>query len=68
MVPSKLNSLGVALSPTMQCPGQRRRTFDDTAFEAANAVDIKRGEPFTVTGDADMATPVALGTFRFQID
>jgi hypothetical protein len=52
----------------MQCPGQRRRTFDDTAFEAANAVDIKRGEPFTVTGDADMATPVALGTFRFQID
>ena len=53
----------------MQChEGQRRRTFDDTAFEASNAVEIKRGEPFTVTGDADMATPVELCTVRFQID
>ncbi|CAL1144943.1 unnamed protein product [Cladocopium goreaui] len=62
------SSKGFTFLPANPQYGQRRRTFDDTAFEAANAVDIKRGEPFTVTGDADMATPVALGTFRFQID
>eukprot|EP00913_Durusdinium_trenchii_P029517 g27669.t1 len=26
---------------------QRRRTFDESSFQAANAVEIKRGEPFT---------------------
>lgn len=41
------SSKGFTFLPANPQYGQRRRTFDDTAFEAANAVDIKRGEPFT---------------------
>lgn len=40
-------SKGFTFLPANPQYGQRRRTFDDTAFEAANAVEIKRGEPFT---------------------
>ena len=29
--------------------GQRKRTLDASAYEAANAVEIKQGEPFTAT-------------------